>query len=174
MDDELAYLDAMAQADLVRRGEVRPLDLVDAAIRRIERIDPQINAVTIKLFDQARRCAQSASLPDGPFHGVPLLLKDYSCHTAGDPYYAGTRFLRELDWREDQDTYLAAKLRAAGFVFLGKTNLPELANGATTDDRSTFGRTNNPWNLDCSPGGSSSGRSRSLAGRTARGGCLSR
>jgi amidase len=163
VDDPLASLDAMAQADLVRRREVSPLDLVDEAIRRVERIDPHINAVTIKLFDQARRNAQSASLPDGAFRGVPLLLKDYSCHTAGDPYYAGTRFLRELNWREDRDTYLAAKLRAAGFVFVGKTNLPELANGASTDDSSTFGRTNNPWNLDCSPGGSSSGSCAAVA-----------
>lgn len=163
MDVELAWLDAVAQADLVRRGELRPLDLVDAAIERIERIDPLINAVTIKLFDQARQQAQSETLPDGPFRGVPLLLKDYSCHTAGDPYYAGTRFLRELDWREDRDTHLAAKLRAAGFVFIGKTNVPELANGATTDETSTFGRTNSPWSLDRSPGGSSSGSCAAVA-----------
>ena len=163
VDDELGWLDAVAQADLVRRHEVSPIDLVDAAIRRIQRVDPQINAVTIKLFDQARQYAQSNSLPDGPFRGVPLLLKDYSCHTAGDPHYAGTRFLRELDWREEHDTYLAAKLRAAGFVFIGKTNLPELANGATTDDTATFGRTNNPWSLDRSSGGSSSGSCAAVA-----------
>src|SRR5947209_18750343 len=61
------------------------------------------------------------------------------------------------------DTYLASKLRGAGFVFIGKTNLPELANGATTDDSSTFGRTNNPWNFNCSPGGSSSGSCAAVA-----------
>ncbi|MBV8719951.1 MAG: amidase, partial [Chloroflexi bacterium] len=163
MDDELAWLDAVAKADLVRCGQVRPVDLVDAAISRIELLDPPINAVTIKLFEQARQLALSDSLRDGPFRGVPLLLKDYWCHTAGAPYYAGTRFLRELDWREDRDTFLAAKLRAAGFVFIGKTNLPELAKGATTDDSSTFGRTNNPWNLDRSPGGSSSGSCAAVA-----------
>ena len=114
MHDELATLDATAQADLVRCGELSPIDLVDAAIERIERIDPKLNAVTIRLFDQARGYAASASVPDGPFRGVPLLLKDYFCHSAGDPYYAGTRFLKELDWHEDRDTYLAARFRSAG------------------------------------------------------------
>jgi amidase len=107
--------------------------------------------------------ARSATLPNGPFHGVPLLLKDYLCHTAGDPYYAGTRFLIDLDWREQHDTYLAAKFRAAGFVFVAKTNLPELANSPTTDDSAVFGRTNNPWSVGCSPGGSSSGSCAAVA-----------
>ena len=163
MHDELAGLDATAQAELVRSGHMQVIELVDAAIARIERVDHKINAVTICLFEKARAQARSAALPDGPFRGVPLLLKDYYCHTAGDPYYAGTRFLRDIDWHEEQDTYLAAKLRAAGFVFIGKTNLPELANGATTDDASTFGRTNNPWNLGCSSGGSSSGSCAAVA-----------
>jgi amidase len=125
MGDELAGLDATAQAQLVRRGELQPIDLVEAAIARIERIDSKINGVTIRLFEKARTQARSTSLPAGPFRGVPLLLKDYFCHTADDPYYAGTRFLKDLDWHEQHDTYLAGKLRTAGFVFIGKTNLPD-------------------------------------------------
>jgi amidase len=89
-------------------------------------------------------------------------LKDYLCHTAGDPYYEGTRFLRDLDWREATDTYLAAKFRAAGFVFVGKTNLPELAALSTTESEA-FGATHNPWDLTRSPGGSSGGSAAAVA-----------
>src|SRR5437868_7218525 len=153
MTDEYATLDATAQAELVRRREVQPLELVDAAIARIERLNPALNAVITPLFDEARAQAASPDLPEGPFRGVPLLLKDFLCHTAGDPYYEGMRFLRDLGWRETSDTYLAAKFRAAGFIFLGKTNLPELALQATTDSQA-FGPTRNPWDLSRSPGGS--------------------
>jgi amidase len=91
-----------------------------------------------------------------------LLLKDFLCHTAGDPYYEGMRFLRNLGWRETSDTYLAAKFRAAGFTFVGKTNLPELALQATTDS-AAFGPTRNPWDLSRSPGGSSGGSAAAVA-----------
>ena len=114
MSDGFTGLDATAQAELVRRGEAAPIELVEAAITRIERLNPILNAVTIPLFDRAREQALSPSLPDGPFRGVPLLLKDFFCHTAGDPYYEGTRFLQERDWREEHDTYLAARFRATG------------------------------------------------------------
>src|SRR5262245_770486 len=99
MTDELATLDATAQAELVRRCEVQPLELVDAAIARIERLNPALNAVITPLFDQARARAASPDLPEGPFRGVPILLKDYLCHTAGDPYFEGMRILRDLGWR---------------------------------------------------------------------------
>jgi amidase len=91
-----------------------------------------------------------------------MLLKDFLCHTAGDPYYEGMRFLRDLSWRETSDTYLAAKLRAAGLIFLGKTNLPELALHATTDSVA-FGTTRNPWDRSRSPGGSSGGSAAAVA-----------
>jgi amidase len=162
MLDPFVALDATAQADLVQRGEVHPIELVDAAITRIERLNPTINAVITHLFDRARAQAVSASLPAGPFRGVPMLLKDFLCHTAGDPYYEGMRFLRDLGWREPADTYLAAKFRAAGLIFLGKTNLPELAVQATTDS-AAFGPTRNPWDLSRSPGGSSGGSAAAVA-----------
>jgi amidase len=156
MSDDFAFLDASAQADLVRRGQVQPLALVDAAIARIERLDPALNAVITPLFEQARAQAASPMVPDGPFRGVPILLKDFLCQTAGDPYYEGMRLLRDLDWRAEEDTHLAARFRAAGFIVLGKTNLPELAALATTES-AAFGATRNPWDLGRSPGGSSGG-----------------
>src|SRR5512145_2746946 len=116
MADDLAVLDATAQADLVRRREASPRELVDAAIARIERTNPRLNAVIIPLFEKARARAAAPDLPDGPFRGVPFLLKDLTCHSAGDPYHAGMRWLRERRWTEPENTVLAARFRAAGFV----------------------------------------------------------
>jgi amidase len=99
MRDELAVLDASAQAELIRSGELQPLDLVEAVVGRIERLNPRINAVITRLDDKALTQVSSSSTPNGAFNGVPLLLKDYYCYTDGDPYYEGTDFLRKLDWR---------------------------------------------------------------------------
>jgi amidase len=162
MTDQFATLDATAQAELVRRGDVQPSELVEAAIERAERLNPELNAVITPLYEKARAQAASAELPDGPFRGVPLLLKDLLLQTRGDPHHAGTRFLKELGWVSDRDTYLAAKLRAAGFVFLGKTNVPELGPLPTTEPEA-YGPTRNPWNLDHSPGGSSGGSAAAVA-----------
>ncbi|MCE2391903.1 MAG: amidase, partial [Proteobacteria bacterium] len=131
--DEFARLDATAQAELVRSGEVTPLELVEAAIARIERLNPRLNAVIHPLFDKARGQAADPALPDGPFRGVPFLVKDAVCHTAGDPYHLGMRFLKQRGWVAETDTELARRFRAAGLVFVGKTNTPELAMSATTE-----------------------------------------
>ena len=157
--DDLARLDATAQAALVRQGSISPLELVEAAIARIERLDGQLNAVPIRRFEEACAEAQSPRLPDGPFHGVPLLLKDYGCHIAGAPYYEGTRFGREADWRAPHTTHLAAKYSAAGFVVLGSTTVPELAMSGP----GVFGPAHNPWDLERSPSGSSSGSAVAVA-----------
>ncbi len=162
MSDQLAELDATAQAELVRRGELTPSELVDAAIARIERLNPQLNAVIHPLFDKARAAAASPELPDGPFRGVPFLVKDAVCHTAGDPYHLGMRFLKERKYVADADTELARRFRAAGFVFVGKTNTPELAMSATTEPLA-YGATRNPWSLDRSTGGSSGGSAAAVA-----------
>jgi amidase len=160
--DDLAFLDATAQAELVRQRKASPRELVDAAIARIERVNPQLNAVITPLFDKARAQADSAELPAGPFRGVPFLLKDLVCHSAGDPYHAGMRFLRELRWTEKTDTHLAARFRAAGLVFLGKTNTPELGPVPTTEPLA-YGPTRNPWDTTRSPGGSSGGSAAAVA-----------
>jgi len=161
MSRQLLPLDATAQAELVRRGEITPLELVDAAIAGIERINSALNAVIIPLFDKARAAA-AGSLPDGPFRGVPTLLKDLIAHSSGDPFHMGTRFLRDLGFTAAGDTHVVAKLRAAGFVIVGKTNTPELGTLPTTEPES-YGATHNPWNLERSPGGSSGGSAAAVA-----------
>ena len=166
MIDEIATLDATAQAELVRRGELTAAELVDAAIARIERINPRLNAVIISTFERARTqaCAPAgaADLPDGPFRGVPFLLKDMGAHFAGEPLHAGMLLLRELGWVEKGDTFLAAKFRAAGLVSLGKTNTPELALLPTTEPES-YGPSRNPWDATRSTGGSSGGAAAAVA-----------
>jgi amidase len=133
MNDELAQLDATAQAELVRRRELTPTQLVDAAIARIERLNPTLNAIIAPLFERARAEAASPNLPAGPFRGVPLVLKDLIAHSAGDPYHAGMRFLRDCQWVQPHDTYLAAKLRGAGFICVGRSNTPELGTIPTAE-----------------------------------------
>src|SRR5213594_3259519 len=162
MSDELAFLDATAQADLVQRRKVSPIELVDAAIARIERLDRELNAVIIPLFEKARAQAASPALPNGFFRGVPFLLKDIICHSAGDPYHAGMKLLRKLRWIEHEDTHLAAKFRAAGLVFLGRTNVPELGSQPTTEPEA-YGPTRNPWDTGRSTGGSSGGSAAAVA-----------
>src|SRR5688572_15112302 len=158
---DLAALDAIAQAELVRSGEASPSELVDAAIARIEALDPELNAVVTPLFDKARDVA-AGELPDGPFRGVPMLLKDLACHSAGDSMYEGMGFLREVGWVEHEDTVLASRFRRAGFVFCGKTNTPELGILSTTEP-AAFGATRNPWNTGHSTGGSSGGSAAAVA-----------
>jgi amidase len=159
--EELWWLDGCAQADLVARGELSPLELVDTAIARIERLNPVLNAVIHERFERARAEA-AGELPAGPFRGVPLLLKDLGCPSAGDPMHNGSRFLKRLGWRSDHDSFLVAKLRRAGFVILGRTNTPELGSTITTEPLA-YGPTHNPWSLAHSPGGSSGGSAAAVA-----------
>jgi amidase len=161
MPDVLGDLDATGLAELVRLGEVHPSELVDAAIARIEKLDPEINAVIHPRFERARAEA-SGPLPDGPFRGVPFLLKDIFCHSAGDPFHEGIRLLRDLGWRADSDSHLAARWRAAGLVFVGRTNVPELGIVPTTEPEA-YGPTHNPWDPTRSPGGSSGGSAAAVA-----------
>jgi amidase len=156
-------LDATGQAQLVRDGELSAAELVEGAVRRIESLNPQLNAVIHDLSDKAMAAA-SGSLPDGPFRGVPILLKDLACHSAGDPFHEGMGFLKRLDWRESEDTHLAASFRRAGFVFVGKTNTPELGILPTTEP-AAYGATRNPWDPTRSPGGSSGGSAAAVAAR---------
>jgi amidase len=161
--DDLALLDATAQAQLIRTGQLSPREAVDAAIDRIERVNPQLNAVIHPLFGKARAAAADPNLPAGPFRGVPMLVKDLICITAGDPYHAGLRMLRDVNWVEPEDCYMAAKMRAAGFIIVGKTNTPELGSMTTTEPLA-YGASHNPWSLAHSPGGSSGGSAAAVAG----------
>jgi len=162
MRDALISLDATAQAELVRDRQVSPSELVEHAINRIERVNPQLNAVITPLFDQARAYARSPELRHGPFRGVPFLLKDLMAYSAGDPYHMGMRFLRERGFVAPHDSYIAAKFRAAGFIVLGKTNTPELGTVPSTEPE-VYGPTHNPWDVRRSPGGSSGGSAAAVA-----------
>ncbi len=158
---DLAELDATAQADLVRSGEVSPAELVEAAIDRCERVNPEINAVIHPLYEEGRAAAAN-SLPDGPFKGVPFLLKDLGAAFAGQPLHMGTRVLKEAGFKAPVDTFLAQRFRAAGLVTIGKTNTPELGILPTTEP-DAYGATRNPWNLERTPGGSSGGSAAAVA-----------
>jgi amidase len=155
----MTWLDATAQAELVRRGEVSPRELAEAAIARIEAVNPKLDAVIRTRFDAALAEARG-HLPDGPFRGVPILLKDLGCMVAGEPTAFGLGPLRELPW--PVTSYLAEQFRAAGFVSLGRTNVPELGTTVTTEPRS-FPPARNPWDPGHSTGGSSGGSAAAVA-----------
>ncbi|SOE02263.1 amidase [Blastococcus haudaquaticus] len=158
---DTTWLDATAQAELVRTGEASPAELVEAAIERIERVNPQLDAVVRDRFEQARVDA-TGGLPHGPFRGVPMLLKDIGCHVAGESTHYGTSFLRDAAWRWPSESYLARHFRAAGFVFLGRTNVPEFGTTVTTEATAN-GPARNPYDVSRSTGGSSGGSAAAVA-----------
>ncbi len=157
--DDLAFQDATAQADLVRRKQVKPIELVDAAIDRIERLNPTLNAVVTPMYDEARKAA-AGPLPDGPFTGVPFLLKDLLAEYAGVRFTEASAFLR--DNVSPHDSELVARHKRAGLIVVGKTNTPEFGIVPTTEPH-LFGPTHNPWDTDRTPGGSSGGSAAAVA-----------
>jgi amidase len=156
---DAAWLDATGQADLVRRGEASPKELVEAAIARIEKLNPELDAVIRTRFDAARAEA-GGDVPDGPFRGVPFLLKDLGAHVEGEPTAHGLRALEDVAW--PQTSYLAAAFRAAGFISLGRTNVPQLGSTVTTEALG-YPPARNPWNREHSTGGSSGGSAAAVA-----------
>lgn len=154
-------MDATAQAELVAAGEVTPSELAEAAIERIESLDGPINAVVLRWFDHARELA-AGDLPDGPFRGVPFLLKDLWAAYAGQPLTNGNVALRDAMPVSDSDTTLVSRFRAAGLVTLGRTNSPELGSLPVTEPVA-YGPTRNPWDLERTPGGSSGGAAAAVA-----------
>ena len=156
---ETAFMDATAQAELVRRKEVKPIELVDAAIARVEQVNPLLNAVVTPMFELAREAAMNG-LPEGPFTGVPFLLKDLLAAFAGVRMTSASRF--SSSYIPDQDSELVARLKKAGFVIIGKTNTPEFGVLPTTEP-ALFGPARNPWNTDHTTGGSSGGSSAAVA-----------
>jgi amidase len=157
--DDFSFLDATAQAELVRGEEVQAIELVEAAIERIERLNPTLNAVVTPMFDQARVTA-TGKLPDGPFAGVPFVLKDLLASYAGVRMTAGSTLLR--DFVPDHDSELVARLKRAGLIILGKTNTPEFGILPTTEPR-LFGPSRNPWDTGRTTGGSSGGSAAAVA-----------
>ncbi len=159
MDDYITC-DATELAARVRRGEVQPIELVEKAIAAIEAVNPVLNAVMHPMYDAARDIVWS--LPDGPFRGVPMVVKDFDGFVKGEPFTAGTRFLQ--GFVPDHDSVAMARLRRAGLVFVAKTNLPELAILGTTEGQ-LKGPAHNPWNPDHTTGGSSGGSAALVAAR---------
>src|SRR5262249_48869009 len=139
--------------------EVKPIELVDAAIARIEERNGALNAVITRLYEEARASA-SGELPDGPFTGVPFVLKDLIAAHAGARMTGGSAFL--ADFIPKNDSTLVGRLKAAGLVIVGKSNTPEFGILPTTEPRFT-GPTRNPWDLTRSAGGSSGGSSAAVA-----------
>ncbi len=156
---EYDHYDGLGLAHLVRKGEVSPLELLDEAIARIERHNPTLNAVIYKAYDQARAAAKS-KLPDGPFKGVPFLIKDIGLAVEGWPMTSGSAYLH--DYVSAADAELTRRYRAAGVVMLGKTNTPEFGIPGTTEGRH-LGICRNPWNPGHSSGGSSGGAASAVA-----------
>ncbi|HEY3889966.1 MAG TPA: amidase family protein, partial [Caulobacteraceae bacterium] len=156
---EYSEHDGLGLAELVREGEVSPAELVEAAIERVERHNPAINAVVHKAYDEARAAAKGP-LPQGPFTGVPFLVKDLLITVAGWPRTSGSRFAKGVV--DAEDSGLMRRYRQSGVIPLGKTNLPEFGITGTTEP-ALFGACRNPWDLGHSTGGSSGGSAAAVA-----------
>ena len=155
--------DAVGLGQLVKDGQVRPLELVDSVIDAIERTNGNLNAVVTPMFEMARDHARGASVESSaPFAGVPFLLKDIRAAHSGVPTSDGCAMLRDVP--KAYDSEIVRRHRLAGLICVGKTNTPEFGLTATTEPHA-FGPTKNPWNLDCTPGGSSGGAAAAVAAR---------
>jgi amidase len=159
--DDYESHDALGLAEMVASGQTSASELLDAAIERAERHNPQINALSQKLYDHGRD-AIAAGLPQGAFRGVPFLLKDVSVLLAGTVTTQGSRLF--TDFLADHDSTIVARYKQAGAVIFGKTTTPEMGLSASTETTLT-GDTRNPWNLARTPGGSSGGAAAAVAAR---------
>lgn len=153
--------DATGLAERVRRGEVHPTELVEAAIAAIEQVNPRLNAVIHRMYDQARAAAKG-ELANGPFRGVPFVVKDNDGWLAGEPYTQSCRLSK--DFVPTEDAEIIARMKRSGVVIVGKTNTPEFGLLGITEPE-LRGPSRNPWNPDHTPGGSSGGTAAIVASR---------
>ena len=160
--DDTRWLDATAQAELVASGKVSPAEMVNAAIERVERYDGALNALTYRWFEAARELASSSQLPDGPFRGVPYLLKDLYAAEAGKPLSNGSKAYKAADYISSEDTTLVSRYKASGLISIGRSNSPEFGSVPVTEPEA-WGPTRNPWDLSRTPGGSSGGSAAAVA-----------
>src|SRR6201998_3679277 len=164
MSSDIFYFDATTLAELIRTREVSPVEVVQAHLDRIEAVNPKINAI-VTVADgalKAAKVAEAAVLAGhelGPLHGVPITTKD-SIDTAGVLTQRGSPIFKGRIPQTDAPT--VPRLKRAGAILLAKTNLPEFSYSTETDNLLT-GRTNNPWDLDRTSGGSSGGESAAIA-----------
>jgi Asp-tRNA(Asn)/Glu-tRNA(Gln) amidotransferase A subunit family amidase len=159
---EYEHFDALGLADLVRRKDVTPGELLEGAIERVEARNPAVNAVVIKLYDYARR-AIADGLPDGPFRGVPFLMKDLTAPIAGIPMTRGSRFFADTP-PAGADSEHVQRLKRTGLVIFGRTNTCELGLSLTCEPQ-LYGPTRNPWDLTRISGGSSGGAAAAVGAR---------
>jgi len=159
MHEELVMYDAIGQADLVHNRAARPVDLVEAALSRIEQLDPVLNSV-IHLDPEGALATAEQMDPDLPFAGVPILVKDLAAEVQGMPLHEGSAYLD--GYVSDHDQTYIARLRRAGFVILGKTNTPEFGMLPSAES-ARHGATGNPWDPSRSAGGSSGGSAAAVA-----------
>jgi amidase/6-aminohexanoate-cyclic-dimer hydrolase len=157
--NEYESYDALGLAELIRKCEAKPSEILEAAIARLEERNPKLNAVVIPMIEEAREVA-SGDLPDGPFRGVPFLLKDLHLLYSGTHTSYGCRLFE--DFVADHDSEIVTRYRNAGLVIFGKTASPEFGLTTTTESR-LFGQTRNPWNTDHIAGGSSGGAAAAVA-----------
>ncbi|MBN1177472.1 MAG: amidase [Dehalococcoidales bacterium] len=153
--------DGLGLAELVKKNQVKPTELVEEAISRIEKLNPQLNAVVHKMYDSALKTA-GGDLPDGPFKGVPFLLKDLMAFCKDEPMTNGSRFFK--NFVPDFDSELVSRYRKAGIIIVGKTNTPEFGLAFVTEPE-LHGPARNPWDLTRTTGGSSGGSAASVAAR---------
>jgi amidase len=156
-----ARSDGLALADLVRRGQVSASELVEAAVTIIDRLNPQLNAVVHKLYDTARAAAPDVDR-DAPFAGVPYVLKEVGSTWKGAPLTNASGWMRQVVAPEDSE--LVRRIKAAGFLLVGKSNAPEFGWCISTEPK-LYGATRNPWRNDVTAGGSSGGAAAAVAAR---------
>jgi amidase len=157
---QLAELDGLGQADLVRRGEVSAAELTAAALARVADVNAAMNAVVLPIDDIDEQLAALAADAEQPFAGVPTLLKDLGAQYRGSPQTDGSRFVRGFIGTEDST--VVTRMKAAGMIFVGRSGSSEFGAESET---TRFGPTNNPWDLTRSTGGSSAGAGAAVASR---------
>ncbi len=160
MLEDYGVTDATGLAALVASRAVSPDELLDQALTQVARLNPALNAVVLLQEAVARRSIADG-LPQGPFRGVPFLLKDLGCEAIDFPSHNGSRLL--ADTRYDQDSSIFKRIRSTGVVTFGRTTSPEGGIGTATESAVYGGPTRNPWNLDHTPGGSSGGAGAAVA-----------
>jgi amidase len=162
-NEETRWMDATAQAELVARGDVTPAELVDAAIARIERLNPELNCIIYPRYEKARaRSREAHRIPNGPLRGVPFLMKDMIQTIEGEPFSWGWKPLKESGIKAASTSYVAAKFLGAGLIPLAQTTVPEWGASLSAESRA-WGATHNPWDLSRSAGGSSGGSAAAVA-----------
>ena len=159
---EYEDLDGLGLAELVRKKEITPGEVIEEAIRRAEALNPELNFLNVEAFDEGRRMAADPALPDGPFKGVPWLVKELATAWEGQPNTNCCLYMKDLV--ADFDSHAVTLTKAAGFTLLGKSSSPELGWALACEPK-MFGITRNPWDVSRTPGGSSGGAAAAVAAR---------